>query len=364
MSDDNRITVTVDELDFDKDNPRLFGENVKSRPDESELIRCLHVCSDLYELISSILKNTYMDIEPIVVIKKKGGRHLVLEGNRRLAVLKLMKSEELRSSTSIKIDNRLLTKKVLRSIENINAYVVKDRASARGFIGFKHVNGAHKWDSYAKAKFATDWYLTEDVTIDEIAERLGDQNSLLRSLIGSMLVLIQAEKQDIYDREWRTKRGRFGFSHLYTALNRATYQKFLGLDSGWNEKPGDKPISKKYYGKLEKTLSYIYGNKKTKIKSVIESQNPDLKNLGDVLNHSIACQALYTSNNLQEAVEYTINDEEVMAGALTKLQAVISNATRVVGRYNEPNKEIKNLHRSIKKSFDILDNALDGVHGK
>ena len=50
---------------------------------------------------------------------------------------------------------------------------VRSRREARAFIGFKHVNGAFKWDALAKAKFAADWY-GEEQNIEAIARRLGD----------------------------------------------------------------------------------------------------------------------------------------------------------------------------------------------
>ncbi|MEZ5284996.1 MAG: hypothetical protein R2712_09350 [Vicinamibacterales bacterium] len=42
---------------------------------------------------------------------------------------------------------------------------------AREFIGFKHINGPHKWDAIAKARFAANWYRKERgkwLTIDTI----------------------------------------------------------------------------------------------------------------------------------------------------------------------------------------------------
>src|ERR1035438_10451118 len=95
----------------------------------------------------------------------------------------------------------------------------------------KHINGPHKWDALAKARFAADWYKNEKdkgLTIAKIARRLGDNHDTVVRLVNGMFVLDQAADAKIYDIQDRYPGKRFGFSHLYTALTRPGYREFLG----------------------------------------------------------------------------------------------------------------------------------------
>src|SRR5476649_1060675 len=77
-------------LEFDRTNPRLLtGDDYGTSVDE-DIIAALNEIAPLEEIITSICTNTYLDFEPLIVIGKDGGPYRVLEGNRRLAAIKLI----------------------------------------------------------------------------------------------------------------------------------------------------------------------------------------------------------------------------------------------------------------------------------
>lgn len=89
-----------------------------------------------------------------------------------------------------------LDARVIDSLKEVAVYLVNDESEARSFIGFKHVNGPHKWDSFAKAQFAYKWFVSEranGLTIDDITKKLGDSNNTVRSIVSAMFVLEQAK---------------------------------------------------------------------------------------------------------------------------------------------------------------------------
>ena len=78
--------VDPDLLDFDPSNPRFGG--LMSGYKQPAIQRALF--SEPYyasELVDSLLANGFIDYEPLVV-KRKGTRFTVVEGNRRLAAIK------------------------------------------------------------------------------------------------------------------------------------------------------------------------------------------------------------------------------------------------------------------------------------
>lgn len=85
--------VETQYLDFDPNNPRLIEQGLKT-PSDAQIIRALADNADLSEIVQSIAANGYIDIEPLIVQRDKS-RYVVLEGNRRLAAIRVIQNPEL-----------------------------------------------------------------------------------------------------------------------------------------------------------------------------------------------------------------------------------------------------------------------------
>ncbi len=228
------VRVPVECLALDRSNPRLTGADGDAT-DESIIAR-LYMSADLGELLQSIATNGYMDIEPLIVLACDGGL-TVLEGNRRLATIRLFREPELvsriRERERVRIAVPGISAEIRGTLDQVSIYRVESRAEARSFIGFKHVNGAARWESYAKAKFAADWYMDGGSSLSEIASRIGDNHDTVKRMVNAIYVLEQADSCGAFRLDDRAS-PRFNFSHLYTALARASYMRFLGLEAAWS----------------------------------------------------------------------------------------------------------------------------------
>ena len=294
--------VSVDWLKLDAENPRLMG--VRAAATDEAIIAHLYRAEDLGELLQSIAANGYMDVEPFIVLQ--GEEHLtVLEGNRRLAAVRLFREPDLVSriskSNSIKIPVPKLSEGHERTLCEISVYRVAKREDADSFIGFKHINGAARWSSYAKARFAARWHKDQNVSLTDISNRIGDRHATVKRMVNAIYVLDQAAEEGIFDIDDR-KSPRFSFSHLYTALARPDYRKFLGLEAKWagyDPKPNPVPSDKK--NRLKEVLTWLYGSKSDDLSPVVQSQNPDIRNLGAVLESAEGLAVLRASRSLSEA---------------------------------------------------------------
>lgn len=312
--------TNIDLLDLDKENPRLFDGNIDEIPtDEISLIKGVDSKASLKELLVSYKKNGYLNIEPIIILKykkKEKDRYIVLEGNRRIAALKVIKDK----NTAEELGYANLVDGI-SSVDQILCYEVDSRSEADPFIGFKHVTGAYKWDSIAKAKFARRLY-SKGETIEDIAQKMGDSNNTIRSMIRGLLVIEQAENKTGWKVKNRTKSGRFAFSHIYTALVSDNYKKFLGIeDAEWNQNNVPipiNPIPEEKEKDLELCLQFMYGDKSEDTNCVIGSQNPDLKKLGEVLNNPKALDTLKRSQNLDIAYAELKEDGELFLDEMLK----------------------------------------------
>ena len=82
------MSFEVSELAFDTRNPRLAGFD--TRGGEPEIIKMLWEMMDVEELVLSIAASGYFAHEPMIVTTEGGG-NIVIEGNRRLAAVKLLR---------------------------------------------------------------------------------------------------------------------------------------------------------------------------------------------------------------------------------------------------------------------------------
>lgn len=323
-------------LEFDPTNPRLVTGDIYSTASEEDIISVLNEIASLDELITSIVTNKYLDLEPLIVMGPAIGPFRVLEGNRRLASIKLILDPDLAKRCRISVPSNL-SKAVLSSLKTVTVWRVKQESDAKAFIGFKHINGPHRWDAYAKARFVADWYKkgkgSNGLSIDSIARQLGDDNDTIRAYIGSILVLEQAEKSRLFEIGDRYNRGKFAFSHLYTALGRTEYQEFLGLAPGWNRNPSEDPVPRKNEDKLKEVLLYIYGSKQDEAAPLVRSQNPDLKHVGEVISHPVALEKVRAGAALTLAYNEVRSPYEVFSEALGQAHLKLTQAVEALPKY-------------------------------
>jgi hypothetical protein len=339
--------VPTELLDFDPANPRLFEDGIKN-PTESQIILALADTADLAEVVESVAANGYIDIEPIIA-QQVGDRWRVLEGNRRLAAIRIFQKPALAKGTGISVPE--ISAENLKTLKEVTVYAVANPDQAREYIGFKHINGPHKWDAIAKGRFAAEWYRKErnsGITIEKIARRLGDGHDTVVRLVNGMFVLDQAEHAKIYDIKDRYP-GKLAFSHLYTALTRPGYREFLGLPEEWRaDDPKPNPVPKKNLDNLKMVLLWLYGSKSDQIKPVIVSQNPDLKNLAAVLANPRARTIMMLRNDLREAHAQVERKGARFEGALVNARQEAEIAMSQIIGYGPEDSTLLEIGRELR----------------
>ena len=86
--------VPVKKLVLDSLNPRLSERDTTGGQDE--IIRTLWREMAVDEIAWSIANNGYFEHEPLIAEKLEDGKFLVIEGNRRLAAVRLLLDDKLR----------------------------------------------------------------------------------------------------------------------------------------------------------------------------------------------------------------------------------------------------------------------------
>ena len=347
--------VSVDCLVLDYENPRLIS--VDQMTADAEIIAQLYRSEDLGELLQSIAANGYLDIEPLIVMKQDNAL-LVLEGNRRLAAINLFREDSLADKVSktgqFRINLPDISEQNRATLDQVTVYCVASRDDARSFVGFKHINGAAKWESYAKAKFAADWYRDGNVTLDDIAERIGDKHDTIKRMVNAIYVLEQAEESGHFHLSDRMSL-RFNFSHLYTALSRSTYMDFLGLPAAWARyNPGPAPIATEKLDDLGEVLRWIYGSKEESVEPIIQSQNPDIKNLGLVLASVEGLTVLRTTRSLAEAHASIQPAGQKLTEALLRARTAVREASNSLRGFDGQDQALIDIAEDISETAQAI----------
>ena len=330
-SSHNIRKIPVDQLLLDYENPRLAsGDGGQT---QTAIVKLLWTEMSVDEVALSIAANGFFPEEALLAIpadpdkkiqvKKK---YVVIEGNRRLAAVMLLRDEALRKTVKA-TDLPPISKKAKDALNELPVAVYDSRKELWAYLGFRHINGPKPWDAFSKAMYVADVKNNFGESLSEIARRIGDRHSTVQKLYRGYEVLMQAEKAAGFDREDRT-RNKFYFSHLYTAVGQGPYQKFLGIDSDGSLKKN--PVPKSKLKELKELMVWIYGSQREDKPPLIQSQNPDLNILREVIGDRQALSALRGGVSLYRSFDIARGDARRFQQSLSRAKEELVEASGTV----------------------------------
>ncbi len=141
--------IAPGDLKFDLSNPRM-GE-LEFKTEEAALKHLI----EQYDVEELVLFDPDGWLARLRAPHRRAFDGIVIEGNRRLAALRLIADEGLRKKVGYKLP-QVDPHHPNAAPEKVSVRFASDRRAAYVYIGFKHINGPFKWDALAKAKFAAD----------------------------------------------------------------------------------------------------------------------------------------------------------------------------------------------------------------
>ncbi len=150
--------VRHEQLRLDPQNPRL-PEEVQGKP-QPEILSYLSGNGGLEELARSYINNGFFEHEHLIVTPDDS-TYIVLEGNRRLAALKILLEDDDAQEADLKfaLDEELDPSRREKLLD-LPVFVVESREEVRKYLGFRHIGGIKTWSAEAKAR-----YLAEEVEL-------------------------------------------------------------------------------------------------------------------------------------------------------------------------------------------------------
>lgn len=325
------IDLPEGQLLFDEENPRLTMSGEKS---QDSLLRVLWKEMSVDEVAWSIAENGFFPSEPLFVIIKNANetnpgrrRYIVVEGNRRLAAVRLLRDEKWRKIVgAAKDDLPAASQTRVASLESVPAIIFSNRRILWPTVGFRHINGIKPWNSISKARYVVSVHEHFGICLDDIAAKIGDRHETVIKMYRGYKVLEQAEKETVFRRN--DVYGKLSFSHLYTALDQRPFQVFLGIDPS-DFKPSQ-PVPKQKIPHLEELMLWLFGKKSSSIEPVVRVQNPDLNVLRKIIEKPEALSALRSKYTLERAYALALGDKKRFRDSLISAKLELQNAKSTV----------------------------------
>ena len=246
-------------LELDPENPRL-PEELTKRP-QPELLRYLYDTQALEEIAQSLVDNGFFTHEPLIILetKAKSSKYIVLEGNRRLAAIMILRDLKVAEGLTFDIE---VNSSVRQRLEKVPCFKVSDRQEVYRYLGFRHIGGIKTWGAEAKARYiarevARAVTSGSDQPFRDVARRVGSNSQGIRNNYIALTIMRHARDEfGINTKTLQNER----FTVWLRALNSGNIRAYIGFGdaSGFRE--------------IETALT---GIKKKRIQRVFEDLSPD-----------------------------------------------------------------------------------------
>ena len=346
--------VGIINLQLDPLNPRLPAR--LSGAKDKEVLNWMLSDATLIDLMASIAENGFFPGEPIIV-QQEGNNFIVIEGNRRLAAIKLLDDPSLATISPKSVLSLSEEAKQKHNIpKKVWVYVVLKRKEVENYLGFRHVTGVKQWPVISKARYLNQLYLQKENTnyevYKELAKEIGSKAPYVRRLLTGYRAfeIIQSRKYyNIPDLDEEN----FDLSLITDAITmHSALSNYMGVDM-----ESDAPFEHINQDRLREVTFWLYeklSNGKTRI-----GDNRNLRVLNKVMQNIEAREAFIRGEkSLKDAAELTDIADENIRLYLNKALQSLTEAQKIVHRSNSPNKSDRDVADEIIDSADLIRRAI------
>lgn len=346
------VMLSVESLDFDPSNPR-FPPKIAQGPVEDLLQRFVRD-ERLLEVIESIGNHGFFPGEPLLVVPE-GNRFRVVEGNRRLAALKLLVGELPLPAGRTTIKNAVDAAE-FRPAE-VPCLAFDDEKEILRYLGFRHITGIKSWGALQKARYAARMYekyssLPEDEGLRLLARETGSRKDTVGQMLTALKLYDRAEERNFFGLQIVPE--QVEFSVLGTTLSYSALTDFLGLESRNDLKV--KGLNESSLKDLFDWLFVVEGRSKP---IVTESRN--LRKLAAVVSSGTAIKELRNTGNLDQAYELSSGPEEALASSLKTALRRLETAQGLVPKVPKIGEEHVDLAGDIDAAASAVVDLIDGA---
>ena len=254
----------LSEIYLDPRNPRLGRRVHELKLSQDEVLDRMRDWS-LEELASSFLESGFWAHEAILCIMEEidgENRRVVIEGNRRVAALKLLKMTydgEERSRKWHELIEGVDNPKVIA--DPVPFFLLENRSDADTFLGFRHVTGIKEWAPPEKAQFIAKLIDEGGLSYRDVMRKIGSKTPVVERHYVAYCILAQMEQIEGIEVEKVEKR----FSVLFLSLRSNHVQIFLGIKDKFGIEPAKvwPPVDNGHVDKLREYSLWLFGDAET-----------------------------------------------------------------------------------------------------
>ena len=322
--------VKVADLRLDPLNPRRTVRH--GNESQTDLLVELYDRFDLDDLLTSLAENGYFSEEPLIAIPEKGDDidippYIVVEGNRRLAALKILLFVEGRKAVKAK-NLPEVTEYAVSLIDPVPVKVYRTREEVLPYLGVRHIAGVKPWEALAKAKYVRSLF-EQGISLPEVARRVGSgrRTDVVRRWLLTLYTLEQANEES--DEQWDAVDERFGFSWLYTSLGYHSVREYLGLNPESFANPVAGPVPKDSVQELLNHMKDLYGTPPGRPRDAVVRESRQISDLAKVYAKKEAVAALRTGVSLQAALRLTVDENTHLVDLLRSANYDLTEANGI-----------------------------------
>ena len=221
-------TLNVTSLQLDQKNPRI--PELGHQPTQRDLVAELVEHDNVYELAKDIADQGFFPTELLIGVVEDG-KDIIVEGNRRLAALKLLLSPELAPDNHIKRFRLLQSNVSPETIKRVRVVFAMSRESAAPLIIKRHTGtGVERWKPAQQAKYLRS-FPVEGMSMDDLAAHLGIARSELVDNFRTDTMYRVAQSLDLPAEVGKIVRNprEFNASALERLVQSSKAMQFLGV---------------------------------------------------------------------------------------------------------------------------------------
>jgi hypothetical protein len=338
--------IEVRQLVFDKNNPR-FPKDIAEGPVSSLIDRFIRD-ERLLEIIESIGDQGYFPGEPLLVVPKEN-KYVVVEGNRRLAALKLLSGELEPPIARISIANAV--EAATNRPGAVPCLVFQKEDQILRYLGFRHITGIKSWSALQKARYVKRLHvqhyqhLPHKEGLKLLARETGSHASYIGQMLSALALYEKAEKNNFYELD--VEPNNIDFSVLSTALSYSNVVDYVGL-----EDRTDVALNTVKPENLRNLFLWLFVTKGNQKSIVGESRH--LKKLAAVVTSPAAVKELLKSGMLDEAFEFSKGPSIALTEALIHAERRLNAAWQWLPKVSE----LTNDHRERSEAIARIANAI------
>jgi len=345
-SQDRFRHLPIASLRLDPRNPRLPEGMSGQETSQSQLIEFVANEYDSITIARSIAIHGFFQSEPLIATCS-GDECVVVEGNRRLAALKLLGDESLRAELDLEDAEEWDELAEDAQIpERIPAVVVDDRRRVAPIVGYRHISGIEKWDPWAKARFIASLLENEDLEFEEAAVQVGETSNDIRSSYRNHRIIWRA--RECFNTSTDRAERRFG---VFTrAMSSLPLRQYIGAPAPGEVERDSEIISDDRRNEVAELLSWLFG---TNEQQPVISESRDITRLGKVIASEEGRAVLRETRNLEEAYIAAGGLRERLLRRLNRAAGYLEAAEYDIHEYSQ-DPEVLAVLKRCKNAVDNL----------